>query len=71
MLQLHGNLAPEVQDLAIRGGTSARRRVILSTPIAESSVTIDGVRVVIDSGLRRSPAYDVQTGKCGSIVTKL
>ena len=68
VLQLHGNLAPELQDLAIRKGSSGRggRRVILSTPIAESSVTIDGVRVVVDSGLRRSPAYDIQTGKCGS-----
>ena len=67
VLQLHGSLAPELQDRAIRGGggnrTQGARRVILSTPIAESSVTIDGVRVVIDSGLRRSPAYDVQTGR--------
>ena len=70
VLQLHGSLAPELQDRAIRGGggnrTQGARRVILSTPIAESSVTIDGVRVVVDSGLRRSPAYDVQTGKVGS-----
>ena len=76
VLQLHGSLARELQDRAIRGGggnrTQGARRVILSTPIAESSVTIDGVRVVVDSGLRRSPAYDVQTGRvdghppCGS-----
>ena len=48
VLPLHGNLAPELQDLAIRGGgrggPGGIRRVILSTPIAESSVTIDGVR---------------------------
>lgn len=53
VLPLHGNLSPEAQDEAIRPGRGAGRRVILATPIAESSVTIDGVRVVVDSGLRR------------------
>ncbi|KAG1662111.1 hypothetical protein FOA52_012972 [Chlamydomonas sp. UWO 241] len=64
VLPLHGSLPPDQQDEAIRprGGPGRARRVILSTPIAESSITIDGVRVVVDSGLRRSPKYDTQTG---------
>eukprot|EP00798_Chlamydomonas_sp_ICE-L_P008967 gene8967-16102_t len=61
-LPLHGNLAPDQQDRAIKKGNKGGRRIILSTPIAESSVTIDGVTVVVDSGLRRSPVYDAATG---------
>ena len=49
--QLYGDLAPAEQDRAIE--PSAQRKVILSTNIAESSITIDGVRIVIDSGLAR------------------
>jgi ATP-dependent helicase HrpB len=49
--KLFGDLSPAEQDLALE--PSARRKVILATNIAESSITIDGVRVVIDSGLAR------------------
>jgi len=49
--QLYGDLPPAEQDRAVE--PSAQRKVILSTNIAESSITIDGVRVVIDSGLAR------------------
>ncbi|MFN0084759.1 MAG: ATP-dependent helicase HrpB [Blastocatellia bacterium] len=49
LLPLHGDLSPEEQDRAVR--PAARRKVILSTNVAESSVTIDGVVAVIDSGL--------------------
>lgn len=62
VLPLHGNLSPAAQDAAIKPHPEKLRRVILSTPIAESSVTIEGVRVVVDSGLRRSPVYDTRTG---------
>ncbi|KAL6757442.1 ATP-dependent helicase HrpB [Haematococcus lacustris] len=63
VVQLHGTLSTAVQDrvLAPRG-PGASRRVILATPIAESSLTIEGVRVVIDSGLRRTPIYDADAG---------
>ncbi|GFR51286.1 hypothetical protein Agub_g13646, partial [Astrephomene gubernaculifera] len=71
VLPLHGNMAPDEQDEVLRPATSAtssssssrlrRRRVILATPIAESSVTIDGVTAVVDSGLRRAPRYDPAT----------
>jgi ATP-dependent helicase HrpB len=51
LLPLHGDLSPEEQDAAVRRGP--RRKVILSTNVAESSITIDGVVAVVDSGLAR------------------
>ncbi|GBF89428.1 ATP-dependent helicase [Raphidocelis subcapitata] len=62
VLPLHGNLSPAQQDAAIRPSISGARRVVLATPIAESSITIDGVRVVVDSGLARAPIYDEGAG---------
>ena len=48
--------------LLCRPDPSGRRRIILSTPIAESSLTIEGVCIVVDSGYCRAPRYDVATG---------
>jgi len=56
VLPLHGSLAAEDQDRALR--PSERRKVVLSTNVAETSVTIDGVTVVVDSGLARTVHYD-------------
>lgn len=47
---LHGSLSQQDQDAALRPDPQGRRKVILSSPIAESSLTIPGVRIVIDSG---------------------
>ncbi len=58
---LHGELRAEDQDLVLRAARQ-RRRVILSTAIAETSITIDGVRTVIDGGLSREPRYDPRSG---------
>lgn len=58
---LHGGLTLDEQDRVLRP-RSAAPRVILSTAIAESSVTLSGVRVVIDSGLARVPRYDPRSG---------
>ena len=60
VLPLHGELPPEAQDLALRENT--RRRVVLATSIAETSLTVPGVRVVVDGGFRRSPRLDAASG---------
>jgi ATP-dependent helicase HrpB len=60
VLPLHGTLPAPEQDRALRAG--ARRRVVVATDIAESSVTVEGVSVVIDSGLARRPAFDPASG---------
>lgn len=59
---LHGELPQEAQDLAIAPATAGRRKVVLTTSIAETSLTIEGVRVVVDAGLLRIPRFDPRTG---------
>ncbi|MET0249716.1 MAG: ATP-dependent helicase HrpB [Sphingobium sp.] len=60
--RLHGSLEPTAQRTAIRPSRNGRRKVILATSIAETSLTIDGVRIVVDSGLARRPRYDRAAG---------
>ncbi|MGD9784624.1 MAG: ATP-dependent helicase HrpB [Hyphomicrobiaceae bacterium] len=55
---LHGGLDPAAQDRAVAPAPAGRRKVVLATSIAETSLTIEGVRVVIDSGLSRVPRYE-------------
>jgi ATP-dependent helicase HrpB len=59
---LYGQLTPSEQDRAIRPAEPGRRKIVLATSIAETSLTIDGVRIVIDSGFRRVPVYEPGTG---------
>jgi ATP-dependent helicase HrpB len=59
---LHGTQPLEQQDLAIAASAPGSRKVVLATSIAESSLTIDGVRVVIDSGLMRVPKFSPRSG---------
>lgn len=59
---LYGDLPFQQQQAAIRPDPNGRRRVILATSVAETSLTIDGVSAVIDSGLSRVPRFDLQTG---------
>ena len=59
---LYGALTPDEQNLALAPSKPGRRRVVVSTPIAESSLTISGVTVVVDSGLCKSPKFDARKG---------
>lgn len=59
---LYGNLTKNEQDDAIRPSGPGKRKIVLATSIAETSLTIEGVRVVIDSGLKRTPRYFSGTG---------
>ncbi len=59
---LAGALSLAEQDRALAPSPPGRRRVVLSTDIAETSLTVDGVRVVVDSGLARAPRFDTRTG---------
>jgi ATP-dependent helicase HrpB len=59
---LHGELPRSVQDVALAPNKHGHRKVILSTSIAETSLTIDGVRIVVDSGLVRSARFDPRRG---------
>ena len=62
VLPLYGNLTPEQQRHAIAPSRNGERKVVLATPVAETSITIEGVRVVIDSGLCRQLVFDAKTG---------
>lgn len=59
---LYGNLPPEKQRQAIAPSHHGERKIVLATPIAETSLTIEGVRIVVDSGLCRQLVFDAHTG---------
>ena len=59
---LYGQLTAAEQDRAIAPALSGRRKIVLATSIAETSLTIEDIRIVVDSGFRRVPAYDPGTG---------
>jgi ATP-dependent RNA helicase HrpB len=60
--RLYGALPAGDQDAALAPGLPGRRKVVLATDIAETSLTVDGVRVVVDAGLARRPVFDAGTG---------
>jgi ATP-dependent helicase HrpB len=62
VLQLHGELPVEQQSRVLQPDPAGHRRIVLATNVAESSVTLPGVRVVVDSGLAREPRYDPNSG---------
>ncbi len=59
---LYGDLGKDEQDAAIQPAPDGKRKIVLATSIAESSITIDGVSVIIDSGLSRKSIFDSRTG---------
>lgn len=60
--KLHGSLEPAAQRAAIARDPEARRKIVLATSIAETSLTLEGIRIVVDSGLARRPRYDRAAG---------
>jgi ATP-dependent helicase HrpB len=69
VLQLHGRLRPAEQDVVLTPGP--RRRVVLSTAVAESSLTVPGVRAVVDAGLARAPRTDHRRGLAGLVTMRV
>jgi len=69
VLPLHGELSPRDQDAAV--ARYDQPKVVVSTNVAETSVTIDGVRLVIDSGLARIPRYDANRGINTLLIEKI
>ena len=69
VLPLHGRLRPAEQDLALTPGP--RRRVVLATAVAESSLTVPGVRAVVDAGLARTPRTDHRRGLAGLVTVRV
>ena len=59
---LYGDLPPGAQDEAIAPAPQGKRKIVLATSIAETSLTIEGIRIVIDGGLARGPHFDPRTG---------
>ncbi|WP_207230050.1 ATP-dependent helicase HrpB [Krasilnikovia cinnamomea] len=68
VLALHGRLPAAAQDAVLSGEAAAGRRVVLATAVAESSLTVPGVRAVVDAGLSRVPRMDHARG-LGALVT--
>jgi ATP-dependent helicase HrpB len=62
VVALHGDLDARAQDAAIAPSPPGQRKVVLATSIAETSLTIEGVRAVVDGGLARVPAFEPATG---------
>ena len=62
VVPLHGELPPAEQDIALNLAPDGRRKVVLATSIAETSLTVPGVRIVVDGGFRRAPRLDAASG---------
>ena len=71
LFPLYGDLPWEAQQRALQPATGDRRKVILATPIAETSLTIEGVGVVVDSGWARVPAFDPASGLTRLTTTRI
>ena len=70
VLPLHGQVEPAAQRAAIRRDPAGRRRIVLATSIAETSLTLDGVSVVVDAGLSRQAQFDKVAGVTRLVTTR-
>ena len=71
VLPLYGELDGAAQDAALSPAPTGQRKIVLATSIAETSLTIEGIRVVVDSGLRRYAEFDPATGMSRLVTTKV
>ena len=71
VLPLYSNLSFEEQDRAIAPSPDGRRKVVLATNIAETSLTIEGVRVIVDAGLSRGARFSARTGMTQLVTTRV
>lgn len=71
VLPLYGDLAIEQQDKILAPKQNSQRRVVLATPVAETSLTVDGVRCIIDSGLHKHPVYNAKSGLTSLVTSKI
>ena len=71
VLPLYGELDGAAQDAALSPARPGERKIVLATSIAETSLTIEGIRVVVDSGLRRYAEFDPATGMSRLVTTKV
>ena len=62
VIALHGGIEPAEQDRAVRSAPQGRRKIVLATSIAETSLTIEDIRIVVDCGLARVPIYEPDIG---------
>lgn len=68
---LYGNLSPQLQQKAIAPLANNIRKIVLATPIAETSLTIEGISIVVDSGLHRKLQYNTRTGLSHLVTTHI
>jgi len=71
VLPLYGELAGTAQDAALAPAAPGQRKIVLATTIAETSLTIEGIRVVVDAGLRRYAEFDPATGMSHLVTAKV
>ena len=71
IMPLYGDLAASAQDAALAPSAAGQRKIVLATSIAETSLTIEGVRVVVDSGMRRYSEFDPTTGMSRLVTGKV
>lgn len=71
ILTLYGNLPVAQQDRVLGQKQNSKRRVVLATPVAETSLTVDGVDCIIDSGLHKHPVYNPKSGLTSLVTSKI